>query len=138
MLKNPLLIRQPLMQVDDSLIDIILKAANGTSYNTYVVRGSQGIVIVDTVKENFADDFFARLGMVTRYDEIQVIVLNHLEPDHIYAVRLLVRFESIIPNVLVQRNRSYSDEIFEAIWINHDTYTCRRTLRHCPTCSLIT
>ncbi|MDD5268269.1 MAG: FprA family A-type flavoprotein [Methylococcales bacterium] len=71
--------------------DIILKTANGTTYNAYVVRGSEGVAIIDTVKENFSSDFFARLESVTRYDEIKVIVLNHLEPDHTGALPELMR-----------------------------------------------
>jgi flavorubredoxin len=66
--------------------DIILKTANGTSYNAYVVRGSAGVAVVDTVKEGFAAEFFARLEQVARYDEIKAIVLNHLEPDHAGAL----------------------------------------------------
>jgi NADH oxidase (H2O-forming) len=79
--------------LDPSLrnFDIILKTANGTSYNAYVVRGSEGVAIVDTVKENFAGDFFARLETVAQYDEIKVIVLNHLEPDHTGALPELMR-----------------------------------------------
>lgn len=71
--------------------DIILKTANGTSYNAYVVRGSDGVAIIDTVKENFAEDFFTRLEAVALYDEIKVIVLNHLEPDHTGALPELMR-----------------------------------------------
>jgi len=56
----------------------ILKTANGTTYNAYIVRGSEGRAIIDTVKENYSNDFFARLESVARYDEIKVIVLNHL------------------------------------------------------------
>ncbi len=71
--------------------DIILKTANGTTYNAYVVRGSEGVAVIDTVKQNFADEFFARLESVARYDEIKVIVLNHLEPDHTGALPELMR-----------------------------------------------
>ena len=79
--------------LDPSLrtFDIILKTANGTSYNAYVVRGTEGVAIIDTVKENFADDFFARFESVAAYDEIKVIVLNHLEPDHTGALPELMR-----------------------------------------------
>ena len=79
--------------LDPSLrtFDIILKTANGTTYNAYVVRGSEGVAVIDTVKENFANDFFARLESVARYDEIKVIVLNHLEPDHTGALPELMR-----------------------------------------------
>jgi len=62
--------------------DIIMKTANGSSYNSYVVRGSEGVAVMDTVKKEFSDDFFKRLERVCRYDEIRYIVLHHLEPDH--------------------------------------------------------
>ncbi len=71
--------------------DIILKTANGTTYNSYLIRGSEGVAIIDTVKENFADEFFARLESVVDYAEIKVIVLNHLEPDHTGALPELMR-----------------------------------------------
>lgn len=71
--------------------DIILKTPNGTTYNAYAVRGSDGVAIIDTVKAECADQFFARLEAVARYDEISVIVLNHLEPDHTGALPELMR-----------------------------------------------
>jgi flavorubredoxin len=71
--------------------DIILKTANGTSYNAYVVRGSGGVAVIDTVKEGFAEVFFARLESIADYAEIKVIVLNHLEPDHTGALPELMR-----------------------------------------------
>ena len=76
---------------DIRTFDVILKTANGTSYNAYVVRGSEGVAIVDTVKEEFADDFFARLESVAAYDEIRAIAINHLEPDHTGALPELMQ-----------------------------------------------
>jgi flavorubredoxin len=71
--------------------DVILKTPNGTTYNAYAVRGSEGVAVIDTVKIESADQFFARLEAVARYDEIKVIVLNHLEPDHTGALPELMR-----------------------------------------------
>lgn len=71
--------------------DIILSTANGTTYNAYLIHGSEGVAVIDTVKESFSDEFFARLESVARYDEIKVIVLNHLEPDHTGALPELMR-----------------------------------------------
>jgi flavorubredoxin len=76
---------------DLRIFDIILRTANGTSYNAYAVRGSGGVAVIDTVKEEFADEFFRRLESVASYDEIRVIVLNHLEPDHTGALPELLR-----------------------------------------------
>ena len=71
--------------------DIILRTANGTSYNAYVVRGSHGVAVIDTVKLNFSETFFRRLESIADYDEITTIVLTHLEPDHSGALPELLR-----------------------------------------------
>lgn len=71
--------------------DIILKTANGTTYNAYVIRGSEGVAVIDTVKQDYATDFFARFESVATYEEIKVIVLNHLEPDHTGALPELMK-----------------------------------------------
>jgi NADH oxidase (H2O-forming) len=71
--------------------DIILRTANGTTYNSYLIRGSEGVAIIDTVKENFSQEFFARLESEVDYSEIKAIVLNHLEPDHTGALPELMR-----------------------------------------------
>lgn len=71
--------------------DIILKTANGTTYNSYCVRGNKGVAIIDTVKAAHATEFFRRLEQVARYEEISTIVLNHLEPDHSGALPELMR-----------------------------------------------
>jgi flavorubredoxin len=62
--------------------DIIMKTANGSSYNSYLVRGSEGVAVMDTVKHEFSQVFFERLERVCEYEEIKYIVLHHLEPDH--------------------------------------------------------
>ncbi len=79
--------------LDPSLrtFDIILSTANGTTYNAYLVKGSEGVAIIDTVKANFSDEFFARLESEVDYREIKYIVLNHLEPDHTGALPELMR-----------------------------------------------
>lgn len=71
--------------------DVILKTANGTTYNSYLVEGAEGVAIIDTVKEEFQDVFFAKIESLASYEEIKAIVLNHLEPDHAGAVPELLR-----------------------------------------------
>ncbi|MBK6974279.1 MAG: FprA family A-type flavoprotein [Candidatus Methylophosphatis roskildensis] len=71
--------------------DVILRTPNGTTYNAYAVRGSAGVAVIDTVKEDRAEQFFASLESIARYDEIRAIVLNHLEPDHSGALPELMR-----------------------------------------------
>ncbi|MEY6432552.1 FprA family A-type flavoprotein [Thioalkalicoccus limnaeus] len=71
--------------------DICLHTDHGTTYNSYTVRGRDGVAVIDTVKASHADEFFARLESVADYDEIRAIVLDHLEPDHSGALPELMR-----------------------------------------------
>jgi len=71
--------------------DIIMKTANGSSYNSYLVRGSKGVCVMDTVKKEFSEIFFKRLELLCEYDEILYIVLHHLEPDHSGALLELMK-----------------------------------------------
>lgn len=71
--------------------DVILNTPNGTTYNAYCVRGSEGVAVIDTVKRECADQFFARLQQYAAYDEIRAVVLNHLEPDHSGCLPELLR-----------------------------------------------
>lgn len=70
--------------------DIIMKTANGSSYNSYLVRGRDGVCVMDTVKKAFSDAFFKRLERLCDYDEIRYVVLHHLEPDHSGALEELM------------------------------------------------
>ena len=75
---------------DIRTFDIIMKTKDGTSYNSYLVKGSEGVAVIDTVKAAFQDQFFARIEALTSYDDIKYIVLNHLEPDHSGSVLALL------------------------------------------------
>lgn len=77
---------------DDKIrsFDIIMHTANGSSYNAYLVKGSEGVAIVDTVKKEFSQDFFKQVESLTDYNSIKYIILNHLEPDHSGALSELL------------------------------------------------
>jgi flavorubredoxin len=53
----------------------------GVSYNSYVVK-SKKTAVIDTVKILFVDEFLKKVEEVTPFEEIDYIILNHLEPDH--------------------------------------------------------
>ncbi len=76
---------------DIRTFDIIMKTANGTTYNAYLIKTNEGVIILDTVKEEFAELFFEKIEALCSYDEIRYIVMHHLEPDHSGALPELVR-----------------------------------------------
>jgi len=54
----------------------------GGTYNAYVVQGTDGIALIDTVKTPFVPELLSRIATVVPLSSITHIVVNHIEPDH--------------------------------------------------------
>jgi len=68
-----------------------LSTHRGTSYNSYLVKGSEKTVLIDTVWRPFAEEFVENLKKVIDLNEIDYIVANHGEIDHSGALPELMR-----------------------------------------------
>ncbi len=65
------------------VFDIIMETPYGTTYNSYVVKGSEKTVIFETVKEEFFDQYIKRLeSLDIDIKNVDYIVVSHTEPDH--------------------------------------------------------
>ncbi|MHA1592900.1 MAG: FprA family A-type flavoprotein [Candidatus Heimdallarchaeaceae archaeon] len=54
----------------------------GVSYNSYLVKGEEKVAIIDLVKILFVDEFLTNIEKNVSFDQIDYIVMNHIEPDH--------------------------------------------------------
>lgn len=68
---------------DLRLFDLVMHTPYGTSYNAYLVQGSEKAALVETVKAGFEEDLLGALGDRGRLD---YVVVNHTEPDHAGAL----------------------------------------------------
>ena len=59
---------------------------NGSTYNAYLVKGTDKTVLFDTVKAEFAGEFIAALKSIIDPEKIDYIVSNHSEMDHTGAL----------------------------------------------------
>ena len=73
------------------VFDIIMETEYGTSYNSYLVKGSDKTVLFETVKEKFFDEFLNNLKEVADVSEIDYLIVNHVEPDHSGSVEKLLK-----------------------------------------------
>jgi flavorubredoxin len=66
---------------DRRLFDSLIPLPDGTSYNSYLVKGSEKSALVDTVnppmKETLLDNL-DELGL----EKLDYVIINHAEPDH--------------------------------------------------------
>jgi len=68
-----------------------LSTHRGSSYNSYLVRGSEKTVLIDTVWRPFAAEFLADLKKEIDLKDIDYIVANHGETDHSGSLPELLR-----------------------------------------------
>ncbi len=64
---------------DSRLFDSLVPLPDGTSYNAYLIEGSEKTVLLDTDEPHMAKEFMAQLEGVSKID---YIVSQHAEQDH--------------------------------------------------------
>ncbi|MBW4575600.1 MAG: diflavin flavoprotein [Aphanothece sp. CMT-3BRIN-NPC111] len=66
---------------DRDRFDIEFGLRNGTTYNSFVIRGEQ-VALVDTSHEKFRQLYLDTLNGVINPAEIDYLIISHTEPDH--------------------------------------------------------
>ncbi len=66
---------------DRVLFDELVSLPEGTSYNAYLVKGSEKTALIDTVEPHKKGEFFRNLEELG-VDRIDYVVSNHAEQDH--------------------------------------------------------
>jgi len=64
------------------VFDITMYTEFGSTYNAYLVIGSEKSAIIDTAKENYSIDFIAKVESLIDISKVDYLILNHTEPDH--------------------------------------------------------
>jgi flavorubredoxin len=72
---------------DSRLFDSLIPLPDGTSYNAYLIEGSEKTVLLDTVDPPMADELMAQLEGVSKID---YIVSQHAEQDHSGTIPLVL------------------------------------------------
>ncbi|MEG0012803.1 MAG: FprA family A-type flavoprotein [Cellulosilyticaceae bacterium] len=74
------------------VFDIVMETEFGTTYNSYLLKGSEKTAIFETVKDKFFDEFLEKVSSVCDPMQIDYIVVNHTEPDHSGSVVKLLDY----------------------------------------------
>ncbi len=64
---------------DRRLFDSLIPLPDGTSYNAYLVKGSQKVVLIDTTDPPFSQELIEQLEGVPKLD---YVISHHAEQDH--------------------------------------------------------
>jgi flavorubredoxin len=72
---------------DRPLFDALIPLPDGTSYNAYLIQGSEKTALVDTVEPNMAGVLLAHLDGVPQID---LIIAQHAEQDHSGSIPIIL------------------------------------------------
>ena len=71
---------------DRRLFDELIPLPLGTSYNSYLVKGSSKTALIDTVNPPMKDVLLENLDLL-EVKNIDYVIFNHAEPDHSGSIR---------------------------------------------------
>ncbi|TES90271.1 MAG: FprA family A-type flavoprotein [Candidatus Cloacimonadota bacterium] len=103
---------------DRRLFDELIPLPQGTSYNAYLLKGSQKTALIDTVdppKESELVDNLKKL----RVDRIDYIVSNHAEQDHSGTIPKILE---MYPDAKVVTNPKCKTMLMEMLLIHGDKF----------------
>jgi len=72
---------------DRRLFDSLIPLPDGTSYNAYLVKGSEKIALLDTVDPALADTLMAQLDCINKID---YVIAHHAEQDHSGSIPMVL------------------------------------------------
>ncbi len=103
---------------DRRLFDELIPLPDGTSYNAYLIKGSEKIALIDTVdpaKERQLILNLESLGV----KHIDYVVANHAEQDHSGAIPKILE---LFPDAMVVTNPKCKDFLKELLLINDNKF----------------
>ena len=118
---------------DRRLFDSLIPLPEGTSYNAYLVRGSEKTALVDTVDPAKVDVLMAQLDTVQRLD---YLVAQHAEQDHSGSIpAVLARYPGAVlvtnpkAKELLQEHLDIPDDRFKTVADGETLSLGNKTLR---------
>jgi flavorubredoxin/NADPH-dependent 2,4-dienoyl-CoA reductase/sulfur reductase-like enzyme len=79
-----------ILDPDLRVFDIVMMTEFGTTYNSYILKGSEKTALFETNKLKFWTEYQDSLSQVVDVAAIDYIVVNHTEPDHAGSVAKLL------------------------------------------------
>lgn len=71
--------------------DDLFPTEHGTTYNSYLIKGTDKIAIIDTVKGKRAEEYLEKIRQLVDPADVDYFVVNHTEPDHSGSLEFMLK-----------------------------------------------
>jgi len=76
------------------LFDALIPLPKGTTYNSYLVVGTDKKALIDTVNPGFENELDERIRKVVDPSDLDYVIMNHAEPDHAGSIPYMMSIDS--------------------------------------------
>ncbi len=101
---------------DRELFDELIPLPDGTSYNAYLIKGSEKTALLDTVDPSKQEKLFQNLEN-TELDSIDYVIAHHAEQDHSGAIPAVLEK---YPEAKVVTNSKCKDMLIDHLHLSED------------------
>ena len=102
---------------DRRIFDELIQIPNGTSYNSYIIRGYDKTVLIDTVDPTKTDELLENLKKLNV--DIDYLVVNHAEQDHSGTIPDILK---IYKNAIIVTNSKCKELLSEFLPISDEKF----------------
>lgn len=99
--------------------DDLFPTEQGTTYNSYLIRGEEKIAIVDTVKGNRHDEFLAKVKKLVDPADVDYYIINHTEPDHSGSLAFMLQHSPKAVVVSTQAAKTFLGNLIHTPFESH-------------------
>ena len=103
---------------DRRLFDELIPLPDGTTYNAYLIKGSEKIALIDTVDPPKENELFANLKKLD-VNNIDYVIANHAEQDHSGTIPKILK---AFPNAKVVTNAKCKGMLMDLLLIPEDRF----------------
>ena len=103
---------------DRRLFDSLIPLPDGTSYNSYLVTGSEKVALIDTVNPDMGQKLLRHLDELG-VKNIDYVVSNHSEQDHSGSIPLVLNKYPGAKLVTTARGKAF---LMDLLWIPEDKF----------------
>ncbi len=102
---------------DRRLFDELIPLPDGTSYNSYIIKGSEKTALIDTVEPDFVEDLIKNIKD-SDITDLDYIIANHAEQDHSGSIPHILE---LYPNATVLTSKKGKDMLMNLLELDEDT-----------------
>jgi flavorubredoxin len=103
---------------DRRIFDELIPLPDGTSYNSYLIQGSEKTALIDTVDPTKEFELISNLVKMN-VDRIDYVVVNHAEQDHSGSLPMILEF---FPDALIVTNEKCKDLLIALLHLPPDRF----------------